>query len=170
MLHPPLPPCALAMDRRDEFSGETQRETARTELFRYTNPVLKSYLQGKVHILCEAALSTIGPNTTLLLTFTIRDPNVRKAFGNLPKNSLATLQTLDGATYTINNQQLSEGLADDSGQVFTYRGQYPLDKTVLKKLRSTGLDKVRIAWSTGYEDYDVQNVDLLIRQAQCLEP
>ncbi|MEO6757987.1 MAG: hypothetical protein ABIO24_00930 [Saprospiraceae bacterium] len=169
LLHPPLPPCALAMDRRDQFSGEIQRESARGELFRFTNPALKSYLEGKINILCEAALSTIGPNTTLNLTFTIRDPNVRKAFGSLAKNSIATLQTLDGAAFTVYNQQLSDGTPDESGQAFTFRGQYPLDKTVLKKIRSTGLDKLRIAWATGYEDYEVQNVDLLVRQAGCLD-
>lgn len=169
MLHPPTPPCALAMNRRDEFSGEMQREAARGELFRYTNPVLKEYLQGNVNIICEAALSMTGPNASLWLTFTIRDPNVRKAFGNLPKNSLATLRTLDGMLLTVNNQQLSEAAPDETGQIFTFRGQYPLDKPTLKKLRSSGLDKVRIAWSTGYEDYEVQNVDLLIQQAQCLE-
>ncbi|MEO6039521.1 MAG: hypothetical protein ABIQ93_13995 [Saprospiraceae bacterium] len=169
MLHPPVPPCALAMDRRDEFSGEVQRETARAELFRFTNPVLKSYLQGKVHILCEAALSSIGPNTSLILSFTIRDPNVRKAFGNLPKNSIAILYTLDGTAFTVYNQQFSEGLPDDTGQVFSFRGLYPLDRVMLKKLRTTGLDKLRIAWATGYEDYEVHSVDLLGQEAQCLE-
>ncbi len=169
MLHPPAPPCALAVNRRDEFSGEAQREAVRTELFRSTSLVLKDYLQGRIQILCEAALATTGQNASLWLTFTIRDPNVRKAFGNLPKNSLATLQALDGFLITVYNQQLSEGLPDETGQVFTFRGQYPLDRAAFKKLRTTGLDKVRIAWSTGYEDYEVQNVDLLMQQAQCLE-
>ena len=169
MLYPPAPPCALAMDRRDEFSGEIQRETARTELFRSTNAVLKTYLQGNIHILCAAALSTAGQSASLLLTFTVRDPNVRKAFGNLPKNGLANLRTLDGAAFTVYNQQLSEGIPDETGQVYTFRGQYPLDKVAFKKLRSTGLDKLRIAWATGYEDYEVQQVDLLMQQAQCLE-
>ncbi len=120
MLHPPTPPCALAMNRRDEFSGETQREAARGELFRYTNPVLKSYLQGNANIICEAALTTTGQNTSLLLTFTIRDPNVHKAFGNLSKNSLATLRTLDGVLFDVHNQELSEGTPDETGQVFTF--------------------------------------------------
>ena len=169
MLYPPPPPCTLAANRRDEFSGEIQREAARAELFRYTNPVLKTYLQGNIHILCEAALATAGQNTTLWLTFTIRDPNVRKAFGSLAKNSLASLQTLDGTIFPLYNQQLSEAVPDETGQVFTFRGQYPLDRPLLKKLRTTGLDKVRVAWSTGYEDYEVQNVDLLMQQTQCLE-
>ncbi len=168
-LYPPAPPCALVMDRRDEFSGEIRRETARTELFRSTNAVLKNYLQGNIHILCEAALSTAGQTASLMLTFTVRDPNVRKSFGNLPKNGLANLRTLDGTTFTVYNQQLSEGIPDETGQVYTFRGQYPLDKVAFKKLRSTGLDKLRIAWATGYEDYEVQQVDLLMQQAQCLE-
>lgn len=169
MLHPPQRPCALAVNTRDEFSGETYRETQREELFRFTNEVMKKILPpDQPHIAGEAALSASGANASLHLTFTIRDANARKAFGSLTKNSAATLKFLDGDTFTLNNTRNDDGARDDSGQFFTYRAQYPLDAVLLKKLRKTELDKIRIAWSTGYEDYDVQGVDVLMREGKCL--
>lgn len=167
-LNPPARPCQLVADTRDEFSGERRREMGREELFRYTNPSLKPYFTDFEHIVCEAALSSTNNNYILHLTFTIRDVNARRAFGSLPRNGVAILKLLDGDTYTLYNLRADEGLADKDNKVFTYRGQYQVEPGMLKKLQKTLLDKVRIAWGTGYEDYDVQNVDLLARQLSCL--
>lgn len=169
MRNPPPRPCSLAVSTRDEFSGETYRETRRDELFRYTNEVMKKVLPpGQPHIVCEAALSNSGANTQLLLTFTIHDPNARKSFGSLAKNSIASLKFLDGDTFTLNSTRNDDGVRDESGQFFIYQAQYPFDATLAKKLRKTELDKLRIAWSTGYEDYEVQGVDVLMGAAKCL--
>ena len=169
MRTPPQRPCLLAVSTRDEFSGETYRETRREELFRFTNQVMKKALPSdQPHIVCEAALSNSGANSHLLLTFTIRDANARKAFGSLTKNSIASLKFLDGDMFTLFSARNDDGVRDEAGQIFTYQAQYPLDATLLKKLRKTELDKLRIAWSTGYEDYEVQGVDVLMREARCL--
>lgn len=170
MRTPPQRPCSLAVNTRDEFSGETYRETQREELFRYTNEVMKKILPpGQPHIVCEAALSnSAGTTASLHLTFQIRDANARKSFGSLNKNSVAILKFLDGATFTVNNLRNDDGVPDASGQVFAYRAQYMLDPSILKKIRKNELDKIRVAWSTGYEDYEVQGVDVLLREAKCL--
>ena len=168
LLNPPTPPCVIASNSRDEFSGEITQEMARAELFRYTNPVLITYLQGKVHVICEAALVRTGPNTSLLLTFTINDPNARKAFGRLDKNSIAILKFIDGSNFTVQNAGADDGVYNSETGATLYRAQYPLAADLLKKIRRMELDKLRIAWSNGYDDYEVQQVDLLMRQAECL--
>ncbi len=168
MLHPPTPPCSLAVNARDEFTGATLRQTQPGELFRQTNPALRSYLEGKNQIVCLAAIATAGPNASLLITFQINDPNARRAFGNLPKNSLAMLTFTDGATLNLNNLRSDEGSTDPDTRLVTYHAQYPFDAVGLRKIRSTELDRLRIAWSTGYEDYDVQQVDALMRQVKCV--
>ena len=169
MLNPPQRPCTLAVSTRDEFSGETYRETQREELFRFTNEVMKKALPpDQPHITCEAALSVGGANIGLHLSFSIRDANARKAFGGLAKNSIAILKFIDGTTFTVNNLRNDDGTLDPSGQLLNYRAQYVLDPGILKKLRKNELDKIRVAWGTGYEDYEVQSVDVLMRQAKCL--
>ncbi|MBL7806972.1 MAG: hypothetical protein JNN28_04115 [Saprospiraceae bacterium] len=168
MLRPSTPPCAIAATSRDEFSGEISKEMTRSEWFRYTNPALKNYLQGKTHVICEAALATTGPNTALLLTFTIQDANARKAFGRLEQNSIAVIKFLDGSSFTLQNAVPDEGIYNPETEIMTYRARYTLNAEVVKRLRRNEVDKVRIAWSKGYEDYEVQQVDLLIRQAACL--
>lgn len=168
-LHPPALPCILAQNTRDEFSGETYRELKRGELFRFTNEYVKKIMpQGQPHVVCEAALAEKGAAPSLWLTFTIHDPNARKTFGGLARNGIAVLKFMDGQTVTVYNLRPDEGVSDPAGQVFIFRAQYALDRGILRKIQSAELDKIRVAWSTGYEDYDVQNVNLLRRQAGCL--
>lgn len=169
MLNPPAPPCVLVRDVRDEFSGETYRELQREELFRFTNDYVKKVIPpGQAHVICEAALAQKGTTPTLWLTFTIHDPNARKTFGGFNKNSQAVLKFIDGQTITVYNIRADEGVEDASGNTLIFRAQYSLDREILKKIQRTELDKIRVAWATGYEDYDVQNLNLLRRQASCL--
>lgn len=168
MLHPPPMPCLLTVDTRDAFSGEQHRELQKEELFRYTNPSLKSYYQDREHVICQAAASTKGGVYLLQLQFTINDVNAQRAFGSLPRNGVAIIKLLDGETFTLYNLRADEGKLSEDKRSYQYNGQYVIEGGMLKKMQKTLLDKVRIAWSTGYEDYDIQNVDLLERQLPCL--
>ena len=168
MLHPPALPCAFQVKTRDEFSGEIYRKTAAVELFRHSPAALKGYLQGKANVVCEAALAAAGQNTSLHLTFIINDPSPRKAFGKLDKNAMATLWFMDGSSFMLYNQVASEGALNPDNQLFIYQGQFSVPAEVFRKMSRTELDKIRIAWSSGYEDYDVQFVQLLMQQAKCL--
>lgn len=167
-LHPPQPPCGLAVDRRDDFSGETIRETDREELFRFTNPALRAIRLDNNHVTAEASLAQRGANFLFVLNLTVRDPNARKTFGSLQRNSQAVLKFIDGSTVTLSNLRPDEGVADPSGQTYAYRAQYAVDRLLLKKFRTLELDKIRLSWSTGYEDYEAYNIDALMRLTRCL--
>jgi hypothetical protein len=170
MLHPPVLPCLLAEEAQDEFSGEIYRRTASQELFRHTPKALKNYLKGTPNVRCEAALSVSGARALLHLTLTLNDPNPRKAFGKIEKNSLATLWFMDGSSFDVYAQQLDEGIPSEEDKSLVFRVQYALSPEILKKMKRSYLDKVRIAWSSGYEDYEVHAVRLLAQQIRCLVP
>ena len=169
MITPPALPCSLASSIRDEFSGELRRETPRKELFRYTNQALrKVYSAEKPHTIAEASLLSSGLNASLHLVFRISDPNVRRTQGSLQKGGTATLKFMDGNSIILYDSRSDEGVTDPESQTIVFQAQFPLDRTTIKKLRSTELDRIRLAWTNGYEDYDVQQVDLLMWQAKCL--
>ncbi len=168
MRNPPARACVLTTDTRDEFSGERRREVQREELFRYTSPALRPYLQGREHIICQASVSQNGKHFFLNLTFTISDANAKRTFGSLPKNSIALFKFLNGETLALTNLRADEGRMGDDKIIYLYTGQYLLDAIALKKMQKGLLDKLRIAWATGYEDYEIHQVDLIARQLGCL--
>ncbi|MBL7828515.1 MAG: hypothetical protein JNJ57_17915 [Saprospiraceae bacterium] len=167
MLNPPLLPCDFEVQTKDELSGEMFRQTKFVELFRHTPPALKTYLEGKSNIRCEAALSASGSNYQLLLNFIIFDPSPRKAFGKLEKNSPATCWFIDGTWLTLSNSILDEGKQNPEDQSFVFKAYYPLTIENFKRLQKTELDKIRITWASGYEDYDVHYIQLIQQLARC---
>lgn len=168
MINPPVPPCALASNVRDEFSGEVRREMPRSELFRHTNLALRKIYTDKSHTIGEVSLWSIGVNAALHLSLRINDPYVRRTQGTLQKGGVAVLKFIDGYAITLNNARSDEGVTDPEGKFVIFQAEFPIDRTTIKKLRNAELDKIRLAWTNGYEDYDVQQVDLLMWQAKCL--
>lgn len=169
MLNPPAIPCNFEENSRDELSGAPYRRTAPVEWFRHAPAPLKGFLQGRPNVRCEAALSAIGPRTTLLLTFTVVDPNPRKSFGKLPKDAPATLWFMDGTSFELYNSINDEGIINYEDQSYTFTGRYPVSEAVWKKIRRSDLDRVRITWGSGYEEYNIQYVHLLRQLSRCFE-
>jgi hypothetical protein len=169
LLNPSMPVCSLTLNTRDEFSGDVRRATAREELFKHTNPLAKNYLQGKTQVVCDAAMSRTGGQVFLSLYLIINDPATRKAQGILPQNAQVILKFIDGSTYSIYNQQSDNGRSDAEGQSFLFEGRFLLDRDVQKKIKGQELDKMRIHWANGYDDYEVYDIRLLMRQQLAMD-
>ncbi len=170
MLNPPNLPCNFAVERRDPFTGAVYRETDKHELLRFTNNIMKKNLpEGQAHIQCRAALADDGGGGRILLEFTIRDANARRTFGGIPPKSILSLLFLDGERITLFNDADAEGQFDPETGTAVFRGSYPIQTAALRKLTRSELDQIRVAWSTGYEDYQVQHIGLFQQLGNCIK-
>ncbi|MEZ4920036.1 MAG: hypothetical protein R2792_13110 [Saprospiraceae bacterium] len=169
MRTPPQPPCRFAIERTDEFTGRKYSELEKSELFRFTSPVMKQLLGKDPHILCESTLAKNGDELFLNLYFSIRDPRAKRSFGSLPKDALIAILLVDGTTINLYNKTADDGTGNDSDSVFRYRAQLTLDKTAFRKLQTTEVDKMRVSWSTGFEDYNIYRVGILMNQCNCMD-
>lgn len=167
MLTPPKQACSWVVDERDAFSGEVRRESQRSVFFQHTNPALKMLYDKIPQTTGECFLSQTGEAYRIHLWLTIQDARARNTFGTLSANSSALFKLLDGTTLTLYNQRADEGSATADGKGYIFKGQYLLDKASAKRLAKTGVDKLRITWANGYEDYDIQHVALLQRLLGC---
>jgi hypothetical protein len=60
-------------------------------------------------------------------------------------------------------------MVDEINGKTIYRTYFSMDKGELKKLQKSEVIKVRMLWSIGYEDYEVNELDFFINQLNCLE-
>jgi hypothetical protein len=72
-----------------------------------------------------------------------------------------SLWFMDGTSLELYNSINDEGVINYEDQSYTFRGRYPVGEAVWKKIRRTDLDRIRITWGSGYEEYDIQYVHLL---------
>ena len=50
-----------------------------------------------------------------------------------------------------------------------YKPQYLIGSNQAKELSKGEVDRIRLVWSSGYEDYEIYELDFFINQFRCLE-
>jgi hypothetical protein len=167
MLNPLTPTCQFSVNKTDEFSGKIYKELVYEEAFRYTNDFMKSHLNGKPHIVCEASLGVLGDLTLLNLKVTINELNALKSFGGIQKNGICTLKLINGNVVNLLSIRDEDGILDEVGGFCVFNMQFSGDKSSLKLLQKSELDKIKISWKRGFEEYEIYNVDIFKRQSSC---
>jgi hypothetical protein len=168
MLNPPIASCVFTLNKTDEFSGKVLKELKYEEAFRFTNNYMKTHLDDKPHIVCESNLSTLGELVLVNLKVTINELNALKSFGGVSKKGLCTLKLINGNVLNLESVRDDEGILDEVGGFCVFNMQFATNKAALKILQKSELDKIRISWKRGYEEYEIYNVDIFKRQANCL--
>ncbi len=161
--------CKIQSDTVDEATGRRRIELAPGLIFTHTDPDLRPYFKNKELITCYGKLSKIDAYIYLLINFQIASSHSQSNFGSLQNGSLLRLLLLNGEYVSLYNLKTDRGHIDPYSGYTIFTGQYALGKDETKKLLESELDKIRILWSTGYEDYDVYKVDFFIDQINCLQ-
>ena len=169
ILYPPEKRCQLAFDGVDDFSGKKRKEVAKNILFSHTSDEMRPYFKGKEYITCQAYLSSLsGGYKFLTLEITIASENAKRDFGILEKGSVLNIKLMDNSNVKLFNNKTDVGILNELNNSVTYTAQYVVSSGGEKVLRKNEVDKIRLIWSSGYEDYEVYNLDFFVDQFRCL--
>jgi hypothetical protein len=162
--------CSFAFNGNDPITGKLRRTLEPTFLFSNTPEALKDYFPESDMIECSASITELGGGKVfLLLEVKINSPNAKNAYGGIGRNSILTLKTFDDEQIRLVCSLGDEGHYNDINNVYTFRAQYPISRGEQKVLKRSEVDQVRVVWKTGYEDYEILNVDFFINQFDCLK-
>jgi hypothetical protein len=161
--------CRFAFNGIDAFTNKQKKELQQELFFSFTDERLKPYLKDRDYVTCHGYLTSIsGGFRYLTLVFAIASKNANREYGYIKNGSLLNLKLLDGQTVSLFTQSENQGIPDPKTGDMVYRVRYPVDFQKEKTLLKSGIERVRVVWSTGYEDYEVYNVDFFINQLNCL--
>lgn len=161
--------CQIVYEGKDETTGQIRKDVQEQLLFTYTDERLRSYLKDKEYLKCEGFLTGMGGYRFLSLKFTFAYPNAREAYGFIEKGSILIVKMLDGNFVSLPSLRMDKGSYDTQTELLTYSVHYPIDRSQLNLLRRGELDSVIMFWSSGYEEYQVYNVNFFANQIECLE-
>ncbi|MBT8220531.1 MAG: hypothetical protein KJP00_11935 [Bacteroidia bacterium] len=169
MFNPIDPPCEYQFRGMDEFLGKEKIELQPEPFFFHTEPELRQYMKGQEYIECVAGLATsTGGLTTLNLEITIRSQNAIREFGGLQKGNPLTIKLVNGEIVKLISVNSDSGVYDQISNTTVFRNQYLMQKGEEKSFLNSEIDKIRLVWTNGYEDYEIYDVDFLMRQLKCL--
>jgi len=169
LYNPPVKECTFRFKGMDEFLGKEKTELEPQQFFFHTDPELRQYMKGEEYINCTAGLATsTGGLTTLNIEVTIRSQNAQREFGGLQKGNPLTIKLVNGEIVKLLSVNSDSGNYDQTTGLTTFRNQFLVQKGEEKSFLESEIDKVRLVWTNGYEDYDVYEVDFLMNQLNCL--
>lgn len=168
--NPPRKKCELSFNGTDEFSGKKRKDVAKQLFFTYTNEELRSVFRDRDYMYCTGYLSSLsGGLTFLTLNITIASKTAQREYGVLEKGGTINIKLLNGENVRLVNNKTNMGTQNPLDGTVTYRAQYLISSGDEKKLKKSEVDKVRIIWSSGYEDYEIYELDFFMDQFKCLE-
>ncbi len=170
MLHPPAPRCEMLYEGQDRVTGTQRRDVAPMLFFAHTPEALRNIMRGRNYLEAWGRLAAItGGYRFLVLEIRVASKAAPQAFGHLPKGSRLDIVLLDGDIIRLVNNVMERGRWDEQKEAWVYTPQYNIDAQTERKLRNAEVDKVRIYWSSGYEDYEVFELDFFRHQFNCLD-
>jgi hypothetical protein len=161
--------CEYSMKERDEFTNKLKVAVKPQVFFSYTQKDLKPFMREKDYLTCTGYLSSVLGMTILNVRFEMESTMAQQEYGEIIAGTQLLVKLLDGEMVVLNCQESDKGMVDEVNGKTIYRTFFSLDKLEMKKLQKSEVVSVRMLWSIGYEDYDVNELDFFINQLKCLE-
>ena len=170
MYNPPKSDCGFLFEGVDEFLGKRRKDVNIGTFFTYTDDEMRRYLGNKEYLICEGNLTQIEGGILLLnLHYSIATRDASRTFGGLSQGSLLTVKFINGSKIKLVNTKDVTGQYDPLTERHTFVAQYIINSGQEKALKKEEVDKVRVIWKTGFEDYEIHDVDFIKNQLSCLK-
>lgn len=162
------PRCSIAYDGIDLKTKLYKKEMTPQYLFRYTPRELKNELQQDNLLHTYGQLIKIEDQIYLNLNIEVFSKKAAEEYGSIEQGYVIKIKTIDGKTYELNCRAGSRGQRFENEKTYLYSISYTLDKSDIKGLQKAEIDKIGIQWASGFEDYDIYEIDFFINQLKCL--
>lgn len=161
--------CNIIFDGFDEDIEKYRKETDMSFFFSYTHPKLKPHFKDRNFIECKGSVAKIKGTYYLQLNLKLASKDASRNYGQIERNSLIRLQFINGEKHYLSNIYPDAGTIEKYTGNTIYKAVFPIDKDFVKLFKSTELDHIGIIWTTGYEQYEIYEVDFLMQHLNCLE-
>jgi hypothetical protein len=137
----------------------------------HTDSTLLKYYKNKNNSYFELETYCAKINDLRVLYFSIRidSEDAYKYFGSISTDAKCIFKFKDAKTLTLNFAKYDVGDLNYSGGYTTYNPYLIISDEEYAVLKTKQVDKLRIYWSKGYEDYEVDFPEVLIKQMNCIK-
>ncbi len=166
--HHPKFDCKVDFDGTDTRLNKHRIEYQESVFFTY-QPSYLPLFNGEPYLKASTFFTLVeGGQFFLNLNIRIQTDNPRQDYGYLERGSRLFITFMNGDELVLTNNLLNLGSFNRKKGVVLFRGQYSLNVYSQNKIKKNPIDKIRIEWAKGYEDYNIYHVDLLQKQFKCL--
>lgn len=161
--------CSYRTNEVDEFTGKKKLVLNEQDFINYTSEELKEYYKKKDFVNCKVYAARFEDTKVAYFYWTLQTKEAYKYFGSISKGSKIMIKLVNGETFELTFAKYDSGDTKYDYGYTTYSSYVVLDDASIDALKSTEIEKVRMYWAKGYEDYPVSNARLFIDQLPCID-
>lgn len=160
--------CNYRTNKVDEFTGSTKIVLNSEVFITHTDSALKKYFKRKDYLTTRIYSGRINETKFIYFDTKILSKKAYDYYGSLRSDANIMIKT-DSGMVTLKIKSSDTGDVDYDRGFTKYSVYCVLEPEDVEILSIAKVSKVRIYWSKGYEDYDVKDSELLIRQFKCIK-
>ncbi|MEM7105456.1 MAG: hypothetical protein AAF502_20130 [Bacteroidota bacterium] len=160
--------CEFSYNVTDPITGQTKSALEKRHFFGFTEKELRQFMKDEDYLNCTGYLSQVTGVKTLNVTFVIDSPYAKDEYGSIQAGTQMIIKLLNGETVTLLSEKYDSGSLSRRTGKTTYKTLFIVSARDEKVLAKSEVDIVRMVWGTGYEDYEVYELDFFIDQIACL--
>lgn len=150
-------------------SEKLRYATDKSEWFHYTPKLLEHEYTSEPYLTGKASVMYDGSIYYLQLQILIKDPEAAKSYGWIEDKGPLFILTMSGKTLELNTSRESIGQKNQKAGFVRYTILYPLSPNQVELLGDEQISKLRLVWSSGYEDYNIYDIRFIQERIQCLK-
>lgn len=155
--------------KADESSEEDNiTELDNRLLFAYTHPQYTKFMDDKYLLKCYSHLARAEDNYFLILSFEINSMNAKRSFGDIESGVKMKLFFDNDQHIYLTSVEHDRGHLDRINKKTLYEAVLHIDKKDLKAIQKHNSMRLGFIWEEGYQEYAIQNIDLIKNQLNCL--
>jgi hypothetical protein len=162
-------PCKITYDGPDQRTGKPKKEIAYENIFNFTHEKLANYYKDRDYLKCYSSIGILDGDYYLYLKLLFDSKNAGKSYGMIPKEENMRIQLMNGNDVLLKPFKNATPRIDTKTNKIIYDGIFKLEGSQKKELKSTEIDKIGIMWTSGFETYDIYNIDLIKNQLACID-
>lgn len=161
--------CSYRINEIDDFTGDKKVILNHQDFIIYTSDEMKRYYRKQDFVRCQVYAARINETKAAYFFWTLQTKEAYKLVGSIAQDSKMIVKFRDGETIELNFSKFDVGDTEYDLGYTTYHSFVILDEESVKVLQSKPIEKVRMYWSKGYQDYPVSNAYLFNNQLSCIE-
>ncbi|KXK40693.1 MAG: hypothetical protein UZ09_BCD002000181 [Bacteroidetes bacterium OLB9] len=155
--------------RQEIINGKKEVELQSLPFFTFTQPAHKTYFREKDLMETDATLIKSGKDYFLKMDIRMLSKDAAKNYGFISKGSPLRINYISGKTIVLQAENEANVAIENYTGHALYSVRYKIPSDELRTMRRIPLNTVGIMWSSGFELYNIYNVDVLIQLFDCIK-
>jgi hypothetical protein len=166
---------SLDVDCDIRFNGENPAgkgkfiQYSQQEYFKYTPAKIKPFYKEKDFLVARVNLENINGDYYLVLDLEFASKDAGKSYGEIKQGEELIISLIDGKKIILKSILYTKPILISNSGNTLYNCVFEIEKNARKTLKETYVDKVGIMYSSGFEEYTIYKVDMILNQLNCID-